>query len=186
MKEILKTTVKRTERCKDEKEEATWKMEDLTLEEVEQYKYLGVEIEKKKKWASYKTRILNKAKKAAGSLKWICRGNSYLSTKLQEKIWFGIGRSNLEYACDIWDDETKWEEAEVLQRKVMRYILKAKKNTSNVALYGELNWKSLKERRTTLKLRYWRKVVRMKKERLTKIAYETLRKKKLRTHGQKK
>ena len=87
------------------------------------------------------------------------------------KLWFGLGRSTLEYGAEVWGGRRRWEEAEKLQRKIARYILKAKKNVNNSYIEGELNWMSLENRRITLRLRYWRKILRMKKERLTKKIY---------------
>merc|ERR1712083_521272 len=64
-----------------------------------------------------------------------------------------------------------WEEAEKLQRKIARYILKAKQNVNNNFIEGELVWMTLKNRRIMLRLRFWRKILRMKKERLPKKIY---------------
>ena len=77
----------------------------------------------------------------------------------------------MEYGAEIWEDERSWKEAEVVQRKVMRYILKAKKGTTNAAVHGDLGWPTLKTRRQVLKLRYWRKIVTMKDSRLVKCVY---------------
>ena len=128
------------------------------IEPVKEYKYLGLEIQNSKKWMKYKERILKKAKKIVGYIKWVNRGNIFLSIKVLSKLWFGLGRSTLEYGAEIWGGGGQWEEAEKLQRKISRYILKAKENVNNNHLEGELNWVSLKNRRIMLRLRYWGKI----------------------------
>ena len=128
-------------------------------------------MERKRKWNTYKIKILKKAKKASGFLKWISRANPFIKTLTLQKIWFGLGRSRLEYGAELFNTKDKWQEAETLQNKVMRFILKLKGNTNLTFMQGELNWLTLKGRRDMLRLRYWRKIISMKKNRLTKIAY---------------
>merc|ERR1712141_922334 len=125
----------------------------------------GLEMENSKKWKKYKERILKKAKKIIGYIKWVNRGNIFLSVKVLAKLWFGLGRSTLEYGAEIWGGEKKWEEAERLQRKIARFILKTKKNVNNNFLEGELKWMTLENRRIMLRLRYWRKILRKKRKR---------------------
>merc|ERR1712141_674441 len=66
----------------------------------------------------------------------------------------------------------KWKEASTLQNKVMRFILKVKGRTNISFMNGELNWLSLSGRRNMMRLRYWRKIILMKKTRSTKRAYQ--------------
>ena len=115
-------------------------------------------MERKRKWNTYKSKIIKKAKKAAGFLKWISRANPFIKTLTLQKIWFGLGRSRLEYGAELFNAKDKWQEAETLQNKVMRFILKLKGNTNLSFMQGELNWLSLKGRRDMLRLRYWRKI----------------------------
>merc|ERR1712228_609555 len=148
-----------------------WQLGGGEIKKVKEYKYLGLEIENGNKWINYKDRVIRKAKRIIGYIKWINRGNLFLTVKVLTKLWFGLGRSTLEYGAEIWGGEKKWEEAERLQRKIARFILKTKKNVNNNFLEGELNWMTLENRRIMLRLRYWRKILRMKKERLTQQIY---------------
>merc|ERR1711953_488610 len=66
----------------------------------------------------------------------------------------------------------KWEEAEKLQREMGKRILRLKVSTNNEVVLGELGWWKMKARRDMIRLRYWRKLVNMGKERLPRIAYE--------------
>merc|ERR1712228_900192 len=131
--------------------------------------YLGIELERKRNWNIYKIKILKKAKRAAGFLKWILRVNPFLKKKTLQKIWFGLGRSRQEYGAEMFKTTDKWKEASTLQNKVMRFILKVKGRTNISFMNGELNWISLKGRRDMMRLRYWRKIILMEKTRATKL-----------------
>merc|ERR1712110_410358 len=96
----------------------------------------------------------------------------FLKTRTLQKIWFGLGRSRLEYDAELFNINDEWKEAEILQNKVMRFIVKLKGKTNTTFMEGELNWISLKGRRDMLILRFWRKVILMENERYAKKAYK--------------
>merc|ERR1712228_741360 len=114
--------------------------------------YLGIELERKRSCSIYKHKILKKAKRAAGFLKWISRANPFLKTRTLQKFWYGLGRSRLEYGAELFKFSDNWKEASILQNKVMRFILKVKGKTTLTFMNGELNWISLKGRRDMLRL----------------------------------
>jgi len=147
-----------------ESEKKIWELGGGEISVVKEYKYLGLEMENSKKWKKYKERILKKAKKIIGYIKWVNRGNIFLSVKVLAKLWFGLERSTLQYGAEIWGGKKNWEEAEKLQRKIARYILKAKQNVNNNFIEGELVWMTLKNRRIMLRLRFWRKILNEKRK----------------------
>merc|ERR1711994_569683 len=49
----------------------TWILNKKPIEQVNSYKYLGIEMKRRRNWSIYKHKILKKAKGAAGFLKWI-------------------------------------------------------------------------------------------------------------------
>ena len=51
-------------------------------------------------------------------------------------------------------------------------ILGLKESTNNEIVLGELGWWKMKTRRDMIRLRYWRKLINMGKERLPRVAYE--------------
>ena len=61
------------------------------------------------------------------------------------------------------EKKKKWEEAEVFQRKMGKRITGLTMKTANDVVLGELGWVPLKARRDMLRLRYWRKILHMKK-----------------------
>jgi len=116
-----------------------WILNKKEIEQVDSYKYFGIKFERKRKWNSYKTKIFKKAKKAAGILKWISRANPFIKTKTLQKIWYGLGRSILEYGAVLFNITDKWKKAEILENKVMRFILKLKGRTNTASMQGELD-----------------------------------------------
>jgi hypothetical protein len=94
-----------------------------------------------------------------------------LSVDAAKKIWMTLVRPILEYGAEVWGEQ-KWEEAEKLQRDMGKRILGLKESTNNEVVLGELGWWKMKTRRDMIRLRYWRKLLNMGKERLPRIVYE--------------
>ena len=60
------------------------------------------------------------------------------SVKELQRIYTGLVRPYLEYGAEVWGDlEDDWPEAEELQRKIARRILRVSKRTSNEVVLGE-------------------------------------------------
>jgi hypothetical protein len=94
-----------------------------------------------------------------------------LSVKAAEKVWKALVRPKVEYGAEIWGGGD-WEEGEKLQRNMGKRILGLKESPTNEAVRGELGWWSLKARRDMMRLRFWRKILKMGQERLPKKVYE--------------
>merc|ERR1712081_111314 len=80
-------------------------------------------------------------------------------------------RQVLEYGAETWGGG-KWEAAKTLQRQIGRFILGHRRNSNNCTVLGELGWWKLEERRDLLRLKFWGKILRLKKNRITRIVYE--------------
>ena len=59
-----------------------------------------------------------------------------------------------------------------MQREMGKRILGLKESTNNEVVLGELGWWRMKTRRDMLRLRYWRRVINMKREKLPRRVYE--------------
>jgi hypothetical protein len=92
-------------------------------------------------------------------------------------VWFGLIRPYLEYGAEIWNSETdcKWAEAEAIQRKMGKRILKVKSSCPDEAVMGELGWISLAGRRMMLRLFFWRKILMCGAGRWVRRVYEASR-----------
>ena len=70
------------------------------------------------------------------------------------------------------DGDEKWEEAEIIQRKMRKRITGLRTTTANEVVLGELGWLPMKTRRDILRLRYWYKILKMKSDRIPRCIYE--------------
>merc|ERR1712228_189669 len=68
--------------------------------------------------------------------------------------------------------ETEIGKMEKSYKNMGKRILGLKESTTNEAVRGEMGWWSMKARRDMMRLRYWRKILKMGQERLTKKVYE--------------
>ena len=98
-----------------------------------------------------------------------------LSTDVKIMLWNGLVRPLLEYGAEVWGHRN-WVEADRLQKKMGKFFLGVRPSTPDQMVLGDLGWKKLRNRRTILRLRYWKKILGMGDERLTKRAYEEDRK----------
>ena len=86
-----------------------WMLGSGEIAQVEAYKYLGVEFERKKGWRGFRERMLRKALKVSGIVKVICRRNRMLSTDVKIMLWNGLVRPLLEYGAEVWGTGTGWK-----------------------------------------------------------------------------
>jgi len=121
------------------------------LEEVKQYKYLGVWFDGRVSWKLHKTTVLDKARRRAYMMLGfgVCKA---LPIRTCLKLWEILVRPILEYAAEVWCDGI-WEEAERLQREVGKVFLGLPVNTANEVVLGELGWWELRARRDKAKLK---------------------------------
>ena len=152
-----------------------WWLGGGELAQVEAYQYLGIEFERRGGWRKFRERMLRKALRVSGLVKVMCRRNRMLSTDVKIMLWNGLVRPLLEYGAEIWGSRN-WVEADRLQKKMGNFFLGVRPNTPDEMVLGDLGWKELRNRRTILRLRYWKKILGMGDARLTKRVYEEDRK----------
>ena len=95
----------------------------------------------------------------------------FLSVKAADAVWKTLVRPIAEYGAEVWGEE-RWEEMEKIQREMGKRILGLKASTNNEVVRGEMGWWRMKARKDMLRLRYWRKVINMKQEKLPRKVYE--------------
>lgn len=156
---------------KNRKDKHDWEIGSRKIEQVESYKYLGIDIEVKLKWRLFKERLLEKANRNMRAAMGMGSRTKHLSVKAAVGLWEALVLPILEYAAEIWG-ESNWKEADILQRTVAKRILGMKERTANEAVLGDLGWWPLKARRDMIRLRYWRNLLKMKNTRLPKLIYE--------------
>jgi hypothetical protein len=144
-----------------------FKYMEQTLSTVNEYKYLGVNIENGLRWNEMKKRMLNKAQQAMIRSISMTKYADLLTVEAGMNIWNSLIRPNLEYGAEIWGDLT-WEEAERLQLEVGRRILNVKSKSCDVFVRGELGWWTMKARRHEIQLRFLHRLLHMSDDRITK------------------
>jgi len=148
-----------------------WKGE--FLEEVEEYKYLGVMVEKSG-WKKEKAKMIRKANRAAAMVWGLAVRGGNMTVKGMNNMWTALIRPHLEYAAEVLNSnrDFKWEEAERVMRRVGRKVLKCGRTLPNDAIAPELGWMSMQGRRKLLRLSYWGKILTMDTRRWVRRVYE--------------
>jgi hypothetical protein len=80
--------------------------------------------------------------------------------------WEVLVRPIIEYGAEIWG-EKKWKEGEDLQIEMGRRVLGVSKMTTREVIQGELGLQSVQSRRLLLRIKFWLKLIKMKKENCT-------------------
>jgi hypothetical protein len=159
------------------KKEACIKLGEVTLEEVDSYKYLGMVMQKRGSWKIQKERVIRKARaRMFGAWNLLVRSGR-MGVGAGEKVWKALIRPVLEYGAEVWETEHDrlWEEAELMQREMGRRILGCSRRMVNEVVLGELGWMTMRGRRKKLRLGFWAKILSMKEERWVKKVYEESR-----------
>src|ERR1700722_6742460 len=143
------------------------------LKVIQEYKYLGVVLDENFSWKTHLRKILDKARKRTRALcgMGIREG---VSVKAILRGWEVLVRPILEYGAEIWG-EKKWKEGENLQIELGRRLLGVSKMTTKQVIQGELGLGKISSRRIILRLRFWNKIIKMKKDRLVYKIYKQRR-----------
>lgn len=127
--------------------------DDVKCEPVKQQKHLGVIFDDKLKWTFHVDDIVKSVAKMGDVL---LKLKSLLDRKTLEIIYMSFIRPKLEYASIIWDDCTEMDKIrlENTQLKFARIVSGAKRGTSHKAIYDELGWVTLADRRKASKTKF--------------------------------
>ena len=160
---------------KGEEVEGGWVLGGKRIGIVQKYVYLGVGIDSKGTFKGWRIEREKKARKAWwGAWKMGIEGQ-WVGVKNAVMIWKVMVQSVLDYATEVFGGLERWEEAEVVARKMGKAILGVRKSTVNEVVAGELGWWRMKGRRDFLRLLYWREIV-IRKEGLRWEVYQEGRK----------
>ena len=120
-------------------------LDDSLLEEVKEFKDLGVTTTDNFNWNSHIDIIVSKANRMLGLIKRTCRGLDDIKTL--RTLYCALVRSNVEYCSVVWSPFTKKniEKVEKVQRRATRFILKTEDNYET--RLKKLTLLSLKKRR---------------------------------------
>ena len=148
-----------------------WTLGGKKIEQVNTYKYLGLDMKGNLKWKGLRERLTEKTRRIM-TIVWAMGVQAgHLSVKAADIVWKVLVRPIAEYGAEIWGEE-KWEEMEKIQRDMGKRILGLDQSTSNEVVLGELGWWKMKARRDMLRLRYWWKLIQMNRKRLPRKVYD--------------
>ena len=120
------------------------------LKVVNSTKYLGVTITNNFDWREHIENIVGKANQR---LRFIGRTLRRCNSSTKETAYITLVRPLLEYCCPLWDPHQVGltEDIEKVQRRAARFVLSRYGGESVTEMLHELGWKSLKERRYSLR-----------------------------------
>lgn len=114
------------------------------IEQVEEYKYLGITITSRLKWTTHIDNICSSARKKLGFLKHKLRRSS---NELRNKAYKAIVKPSLEYASIVRDPHTTVD-IEKIQRLAARFLYnRYKRRDSPSTMLQEAKLEGLKDRR---------------------------------------
>jgi hypothetical protein len=150
-----------------------WKLFGEAVEVKSAYTYLGtITPTDGMSWTAQVDLAIKKAKRRSADLLWICRGDRGIRSRTAVTLWQALVRPLLEYASELWEGcatVAQVKKAELVQMTFLRSTLGLHANGSGVAdavLRAEAGCERLADRRTKLKLGYWRKLFSAKPGRL--------------------
>jgi hypothetical protein len=151
-----------------------WKLGEHVVKQVNQYKYLGMELTRTLNWNSYIKRIVSKAKRNMTQALGMGISGGFMTVRMACTVWKSLVRSVLEYGCEVWGDKRR-DDIEELQVEMGKRILRCGSRMSAEVVRGELGWERMRARRDEMRLRYWGRVIRMGEERIVRQIYRASR-----------
>ena len=131
----------------------------VTMERVENYKYLGVWITSNLSWSKHITEVCRKARQKVGILYRKCYKNANNATML--KLYLSCIRPELEYAATVWSPHQKGQidTLESVQKLALRVCFR-NWDTNYHTLLSMNNIPSLSKRRLFLRLSFLFNIVK--------------------------
>jgi len=140
---MLMGSSKRINNCHD----LEIKIDDICLEKVTSYKYLGVILDSCLTYSNHVDMMHSKASQRIGLLR---RLRPYLGTNVANMLYKAIVLPIVEYCDVIWDNSssTLKQRLQILQNRAARIILRRDPRANIEELHHTLQWRYLQDRRT--------------------------------------
>jgi len=109
---------------------------NVPIEQVNSYKYLGLVIDEQLKWKSHIKHIINKIAPITGVL-W--RTRHYTSLAMRRKIYFALIHSHLNYLVAIWGNTYKshLKPLRTIQNKALKIVYNYEWRKNTIQLYAQ-------------------------------------------------
>jgi hypothetical protein len=146
-------------RCKRLATFGQFKMTNGRMEDVEIFKYLGVEIRKDGRWCDYLNRCHGKARSVANLLVALGMHSHGFSVPAALRLFESLVMPHLQFGCQVWEpSKTTAMNFERTQSRAYARILGCLNSTSLAYLRTELGQKSIYNRRKQIQLRFFGKL----------------------------
>lgn len=137
---------------------ANYTLNNVTLDTVTSYKYLGIHISSDLSWNHHINYVINNSNRTLGYLR---RNFSRAPQAVKLTMYKTLVRPKLEYACSIWDpfQLNLTHSLEMVQNNAARFILSNYHRTSSVtSMKRTLSLQSLESRRKASRLILFHKI----------------------------
>lgn len=144
--------------CRTSTTPASYHLNNVLLDCVSSYRYLGVHITSCLTWSVHISNIINNANRMLGYLR---RNFSSSPASLKLLMYKNLVRSKLEYAASVWDPSMVYliKALELVQNNSARFILHDYDRTASVtAMKNSLQLTSLSSRRKFFRLCLFHKI----------------------------
>lgn len=132
-------------------------LDDMQLEYVTSYKYLGIILSSNGSFKPAISTLANQASKALFSLIRAATKLSFPDPSLLCYLFDSLVKPVLEYGNEIWGCYPA-EELEIVHRRFCKFALGVPRTATNLACYGELGRTPLLVKRKVALIKYWLRV----------------------------
>jgi hypothetical protein len=109
-------------------------------------------------WTAHKAVVVKRAERALNMVAGAGVSRGLFSTKIALRLWNVLVRPVVEHASAVWGGGA-WKEADALQYRAGRVILRVMESTPKAAVRGELGWQRMECHRDWIAVRYWSRLV---------------------------
>ena len=130
----------------------TYQIMGVNLKDVDQCRYLGVQLSSNMSWSNHISRTVNDANKILGVVR---RNLSKCDPTVKQAAYLALVRPKLEYAASVWDPHQAYliNKLEMVQRRAARFVMNDYAATSSVtSMLNNLQWSSLQQQRRSSRL----------------------------------
>ena len=141
---MLLCTKQKRKILKSQDESMVLKIRDNELEDVQNTKYLGVQIDSSLDWKEQIKAVSTKVSRAVGFLK---HAKSFLPKETLKTLYAGIVEPHFRYCCSVWGccGSMELDQLQKLQNRAARVITNSNFDAPSRPLIQELGWKTIEE-----------------------------------------
>jgi hypothetical protein len=146
-----------------------WMLGGAKVEEVEAFKYLGVELRQDGKLTDVAKRLGNKADAVASMLLGMGGACERMGMGLRRRLWQALGAPVMQYGTEVWHPgKGEMAQLEMVQRQAGRRVLGCGTRMSDEVVRGELGWWTVRGRQAEAKLRFLGRLLAMPETRVVR------------------